>query len=310
MNSSKYEPLSGIVKSFNRLGWNIPLDKLLAYTGRGSLSVSIQLQHTYICKLNANRTLDKNTVKPFNGFADLPNNKLYPQSVMTITNVIEGDMLPANHVNHIHDTQKSIIPWTNISPILAELSKDLSFLDRKIGPIDRVFIQGEAYQICQSTDNTAVDENLTTDMTDIDAITKVQEQLQITNITPLVADIFIRSDRIAELQKWLESDVQGNALPKEHSRQPTPSYLNKQSPHYAPKLAAAVNAWLAVTSDEKYQDKGKSVKHNLECWLRDHAEQYGLTKGDGQPSNTAINEIAKVANWNPTGGAPKTPGSR
>lgn len=83
----------------------------------------------------------------------------------------------------------------------------------------------------------------------------------------------------------------------------TPDYLNPKHPRYAPRLAAAVNAWLAVT-----QASGKSVKDAIRKWLREHAAEFGLTNDDGNPNETGIEEVAKVANWQPAGGAPKTPG--
>jgi hypothetical protein len=43
-------------------------------------------------------------------------------------------------------------------------------------------------------------------------------------------------------------------------------------------------------------------------WLREHAAKFGMTDDDGKPNETGIEEAAKVANWQPTGGAPKTPG--
>jgi hypothetical protein len=82
-----------------------------------------------------------------------------------------------------------------------------------------------------------------------------------------------------------------------------PDYLNRKHPRYAPRLAAAVNAWLAVT-----QGSGKSVKDAIKKWLREHAAEFGLTNEDGNPNETGIDEVAKVANSQPTGGAPTTPG--
>ena len=84
----------------------------------------------------------------------------------------------------------------------------------------------------------------------------------------------------------------------------TPDYLDPKHPRYAPKLAAAVNAWLAVD-----EHAGMPPKKALDKWLREHAAAYGLTKEDGNPNETGIEEIAKVANWQPGGGAPKTPGA-
>jgi hypothetical protein len=82
-------------------------------------------------------------------------------------------------------------------------------------------------------------------------------------------------------------------------------YLNPKRPRYAPKLAAAVFAWLA-TGDES-TSKAKSPKQALTKWLREHASEFGLTDEDGKPNETGIEEAAKVANWQPGGGAPKTP---
>lgn len=88
----------------------------------------------------------------------------------------------------------------------------------------------------------------------------------------------------------------------------TPSFLDSNNPHYSPKLAAAVRAWEAITTDPTYLDNGKHVKQNLESWLTAHAAAYDLVKPDGDINNDAIkNQIAKVANWKEKGGAPKTP---
>lgn len=84
-----------------------------------------------------------------------------------------------------------------------------------------------------------------------------------------------------------------------------PDYLDTQSKRYAPKLAAAVKAWQAVT------DAGnKHPKQALTKWLRENAAAFGLTDEDGKPNETGIEEIAKVANWQQSGGAPRTPGGQ
>lgn len=75
---------------------------------------------------------------------------------------------------------------------------------------------------------------------------------------------------------------------------------------YAPKLAAAIAAWKAVTANPRLL-RGKSPKKALEAWLRENAAEYDLLNKDGTPNATGIEEIAKVANWKPTGGAPATP---
>src|SRR5262249_53613236 len=75
---------------------------------------------------------------------------------------------------------------------------------------------------------------------------------------------------------------------------------------YAPKLAAANAAWKAVTSDPR-RSRGKSPKQALTQWLTEHAKESGLLNKDGTPNATGIEEVAKVANWQPAGGAPATP---
>lgn len=81
-----------------------------------------------------------------------------------------------------------------------------------------------------------------------------------------------------------------------------PDYLNPNNPRYAPKLAAAVRAWQSVT------DPGsRTPLQALTKWLRENAMRFGLTKDDGSHNNQGIDEVAKVANWKPGGGAPKTP---
>jgi hypothetical protein len=75
---------------------------------------------------------------------------------------------------------------------------------------------------------------------------------------------------------------------------------------YAPKLAAAVRAWNEVAADADALN-GKTPKKALEIWLRKHANEYGLTNKDGNPNELGIEEICKVANWKPAGGASPTP---
>ena len=87
-----------------------------------------------------------------------------------------------------------------------------------------------------------------------------------------------------------------------------PAYLNAFGDSYAPKLAAAVEAWNAVNADPSLR-KSKTVKQALMVWLRLHAPSFGLTKEDGSPNEQGIEEVAKIANWDPKGGAPKTPGN-
>ena len=87
----------------------------------------------------------------------------------------------------------------------------------------------------------------------------------------------------------------------------TPDFLDSRHSNFSPKLAAAICAWQAVNSDKDLV-KGTTVKQALLKWLRKNADRFGLTKDDGSPNEQGIEEIAKIANWDSKGGAPKTPG--
>ena len=84
-------------------------------------------------------------------------------------------------------------------------------------------------------------------------------------------------------------------------------FLDVDHPRYAPKLAAAVTAWRALDDPESL--KAKSPKQALQKWLNLHAAQFDLCDSEGKPTESAIEEIAKVANWQTKGGAPSTPTS-
>lgn len=109
---------------------------------------------------------------------------------------------------------------------------------------------------------------------------------------------------VDDLKTWLRSHgfTAGFFFPTEEAGMP--GYLDPKNPRYAPKLAAAVSAWLSV----EHPAPGKSTKQALERWLREHAAEFGLTDDEGNPVNTAMEECSKVANWQPGGGASKTPG--
>lgn len=106
---------------------------------------------------------------------------------------------------------------------------------------------------------------------------------------------------IDELKRWLSSRgvLSGFFFPDSTG---VPDYLDPEHPRFAPKLAAAVSAWKAVT-----QTGGRHPKTAIEKWLREHAAEFGLTREDGKSNETGIGEVAKVANWKPSGGAPATP---
>jgi hypothetical protein len=110
---------------------------------------------------------------------------------------------------------------------------------------------------------------------------------------------------VESLRTWLAGRglKTGFFFPDPQLRQ---DYLDRKHPRYAPKLAAAVLAWEAI-GDEAIMS-GKSPKQALMKWLREHAAEFNLTDEEGKPNDTGIEEAAKVANWQPTGGAPRTPG--
>jgi hypothetical protein len=108
---------------------------------------------------------------------------------------------------------------------------------------------------------------------------------------------------VDDLKTWLRSRgfTSGFFFPNEEAGRP--GYMDPKNPRYPMKLAAAVSAWLAVEDPN-----GRSPKQALERWLREHAAEFGLTDDEGNPVNTAMEECSKVANWQPGGGASKTPG--
>ena len=110
---------------------------------------------------------------------------------------------------------------------------------------------------------------------------------------------------VVSLKNWLAERgfTAGFFFPGDAS---APDYLSASHPRYAPKLAAAVRAWQAT---EREPLQGKTPKQALTKWLREHAADFGLSDEDGKPNESGIEETAKVANWQPGGGAPKTPGS-
>src|SRR5690242_6543211 len=80
---------------------------------------------------------------------------------------------------------------------------------------------------------------------------------------------------VDEVRKWLSwrGINSGFFFPKGSSG---PEYLSSSHQSYSPKLAAAVEAWRAVSGNAELR-RGKSVKQALAIWLRQHANQFGLT---------------------------------
>jgi hypothetical protein len=115
---------------------------------------------------------------------------------------------------------------------------------------------------------------------------------------------------VEDLREWLRCRgvTEGFFFP---DTKPGPDYLNSDHPNYAPKLAAAIKAWEAVTHEPEYIKKPWHPKKKLVHWLENNAAKLGLIKNDGETDRWVIeNLIAKVANWKPQGGAPKTAGNK
>ncbi|EJF82595.1 hypothetical protein MCU_01392 [Bartonella elizabethae Re6043vi] len=64
------------------------------------------------------------------------------------------------------------------------------------------------------------------------------------------------------------------------------AFQDKNHPHYAPKLAAIVAAWEAVSEAAP----SKNVKKTLIKWIREHAIQYKLVDDDNRPREKLIEE--------------------
>jgi len=122
-------------------------------------------------------------------------------------------------------------------------------------------------------------------------------------ISPIAGSIELYQStvHVPALKEWLRERgfASGFFFPREGEM---PDYLDPRNPRYAPKLAAAVRAWEAVT-----EPGTKSPKKALDKWLREHAAEFGLADDEGLPKNQAVEDCSKVANWQPGGGAPKTP---
>ncbi len=109
---------------------------------------------------------------------------------------------------------------------------------------------------------------------------------------------------VDSLREWLKSKGITTGF-YFHGEPSIPDFADPANGRYAPKLAAAVAAWTAL--DDTSDLGGVSPKEAVKKWLREHAANLGLSNKDGTPNETGIEEIAKVANWQPSGGAPKTP---
>jgi hypothetical protein len=79
----------------------------------------------------------------------------------------------------------------------------------------------------------------------------------------------------------------------------TPPYLDPDNPHYAPELAAAVNAWMGMYKQGKLPP-GRVPTEDIRTWLNVHLKEYVH-----EPSKGMIDRIVTVVNpaANKAGGA-------
>ena len=79
-------------------------------------------------------------------------------------------------------------------------------------------------------------------------------------------------------------------------------FRDSGNPRYSAKLAAAIGAWEAVMKP----NKNKSPKQSLAEWIVSNGVQFGLGNDEGVVSPTVAEEIARVTNWQTSGGATPT----
>jgi hypothetical protein len=119
-------------------------------------------------------------------------------------------------------------------------------------------------------------------------------------------DVHETTIRVADLDAFVKSRGMVCAFFERSGTTPGDE-ISSGHQQYPPKLDAAIKAWKAVTGDPA-RLRGKSPKQALQQWLEEHAVEFGLVGPDGKPNGTGIEEICKVANWKPKGGATPTPG--
>lgn len=98
-------------------------------------------------------------------------------------------------------------------------------------------------------------------------------------------------------------------LDNQYKNRPDP--MNRESKFFAPKLAAAIEAWETLQQDPKLQDANAVVKAATD-WLTENAERLSILWTDPKTGKTAppkstTEAMAKIINWNDKGGVNKTP---
>jgi len=102
---------------------------------------------------------------------------------------------------------------------------------------------------------------------------------------------------IDDLKLWLkENNVTASFFAQEQY-----DPLNSAGQYYAPKLAAAIQAWKAIAADESAIKANGNVKQAIEHWLAHHSEEFDLSK-NGKINQAAFEQISAVTNWLPEGG--------
>ena len=117
---------------------------------------------------------------------------------------------------------------------------------------------------------------------------------------------------VNDLKEWLSSI---NLKPKfffSETNLNTPDYLNKDHPRYSEKLAACINTWVAL--EDQSLTNGKSVKSAIDSYLIKNSIEFGLVHKHDDPKHSykkgditkgAKDEMIRIINWNPIGGATK-----
>jgi hypothetical protein len=125
------------------------------------------------------------------------------------------------------------------------------------------------------------------------------------SINRTLPDCYNTIIRIEDLRQWLiKRDMRSGFFFQ--NEKPIEDFLSPEHPYYAPKLAAAYSAWLAVTTTPELLN-GKTPKQAIKQWLNEHPSKFGLMQDDVAPSDNVIEEICKIVNWKPKGGVAATP---
>lgn len=122
--------------------------------------------------------------------------------------------------------------------------------------------------------------------------------------------VFVQADpdwtktlvQVADLKIWLRNK---SVFPEFFFPSGNPdSVNNREHPRFSGKLACAVSAWHAIQSAAR----NKTVKQTVEAWVVANGVQFGLSNDEGVVPTTAIEDIAKVVNWQTQGGVARTAG--